>query len=110
MASTTVPGKYVPLGTNHANQAYVDAVAPAMVDTDTLFVTPPEGVDADLVPVSAICYAPDSSGVLTVNTNIGITSHDKGTSSGTPGTTLTATGVIASGSTVRIGYLGASPP
>lgn len=104
MASHSVTGSYVPLGLNHSNQIYVDAVlTEALANGNTLTVALPASVSKDMLPVSSITYGPIGGSTYTVDADLAaITSHNVSTGE----TVLTASGNVSSGSRVRIGYIG----
>lgn len=103
MGSHAVYGTYVPIGLNHSNQFYIDALlTEALANTNTLDITLPDGVPKDALPWAGITYT-YATGVYTVDADlIAVTTHTVATGV----TRLTATGNVASGARVRLIYLG----
>jgi hypothetical protein len=103
MASHAVTGAYVPMGVNQGNMFFVSAVlTEALANGNTFDITLPAGVDKDAIPMSVVCYA-FATPTYTLDADIGaITTHNITTGV----TRITATGNVASGSIVRLGYLG----
>ena len=94
----------VPMGVNQGNIFYVLAnVGTALATSDTLTVTLPAELSADSRPFSVLTYGPASSSVVTIDTDLALTSHNVSTGA----TVLTAGGNVALNSKVLIGYIGA---
>lgn len=104
MGSHAVYGNYVPVGMNHSNQYFIDALlTEALANGNTLDITLPDSVPKDALPWSAITYT-YSGGVYTVDVDLAsVTTHTVATGV----TRLTAAGNVASGARVRLIYLGA---
>ena len=94
----------VPVGVNQGNVFYVLAnVGTALASSDTLTVTLPAELAADSRPFSVVTYGPAAANVVTVDTDLVLTSHNVVTGA----TVLTAGGNVALNSKVLIGYIGA---
>lgn len=91
-----------PKGYNDGNHFYVEhTLQQALSASDTLALTLPDGYELDSKPISMICYAPESSSEQAVDTDIALTKHNNATGV----TTLTASGAVAIGSKIIMGYL-----
>lgn len=101
MPDFPVQGRALNPGVNH-NALFYTAVDTrvALAQNDTLSISMPRGMPADSHPVSVTIFGPVNNNVRTVDGDIALTSHNFSTGV----TILTASGAVAAGSRVIVGY------
>ena len=105
MASHSVTGTYSPLGVNHGNQFYIQAVlTEALAAANTLTVSLPSTVPFGALPCGVAVWAVAGAACTWDGVDLPMTAATHNTSTGV--TVLTATGDVAAGTKVLLSYIG----